>query len=75
MNRGVSRKVLIRKKKPGRELRPHLFGGHEWVEIDVFEFGRSHHVAVNESNFRYYKCSCGKVVRESSQKVMQVPHH
>lgn len=51
----------------------HLVFGHEWIEIDVFEFGRSHYVAVNESGFRYYKCSCGKVVRRPSQEVMQMP--
>lgn len=52
----------------------HLLLGHEWTEIDVFEFGRTHYIAVNESNFRYYKCRCGKQVREHSQKLMQMPH-
>lgn len=46
-----------------------LFHLHEWVEIDVFKF--KHYVAVNESGFRYYKCSCGKHVREKANKLMQ----
>ncbi len=50
----------------------HFILGHEWVEIDMFEFGHTHYIAVNESNFRYYKCSCGKKVREDSQKIMQM---
>ena len=49
----------------------HFILGHDWIEIDIFEFGKSNYVELSESNFRYYKCSCGKKIREHSQKIMQ----
>lgn len=50
----------------------HFLLGHEWFEIDIFQFGERNYAAVNESNFRYYRCFCGKEIREKPQKIVQM---